>query len=100
MQEALNNPLILLYVIFIFSVLRRNQSLISLIYSYLTDLALHIPDEKLHKSQVFQILTLLLEFFVKRRRKTGHLFELVGKMRHTAVVEFVRDLSEVEFVVQ
>ncbi len=61
---------------------------------------LHNQKENLHKSQVFKIfISLAFQLFVKGRRKTRNFFELVRKMRNTAVMQLVGNLGKGEFVV-
>ena len=50
---------------------------------------------------IFQILlSSLPELFVERRTESRYFLELIGKVRNTAVIEFVGNFGQVHFIVQ
>ena len=59
----------------------------------------YIPDVDVYiyyASHVFEIsLALLFQFFKERRRKAGDFLKLIGKVRHAAVMQLIRDFRKI-----
>jgi hypothetical protein len=73
-------------------------------FMQLNALTLSVVKTALYKQQpsnIFQVaIAFVFQLFVKRRRKSGDFFKLIGQMRYAAVMHFVRDFRKVQFVVQ